>query len=1452
MKKITFTALFVLSALSVSAQNGWIDMTDSYIINPRFDNDDTTTGWEGTPLGAYNPKENAEHYEKNYDTYQNINGLKAGKYRVSLNAFYRMGSSDNDYDLYSSGNYSESLHAVLYARTSEGEFTTPIMPSSSAALEESLGGGTSTVNWWDTTPLYIPNNMESAYYWFEAGNYENTLECEVGTNGELTIGIRKSTTTAGDWTCLDNWNLEYFGEIIPVTSVSFSKTSIELTRSESMELTVNVSPQDATNPDVTWSSSNTNIATVDNKGRVTAINTGVCYIIARSKDDATKTARCKVTVKDYALTSKDIVINEIMAANVDVYLDPSYNYGSWVELYNPTSRDIILDNLYVTDDPNNLTKNRLIDNYGILPAKGYALLNFDHFEVWTAPSYRQINDKLDCDGGTIIISDGTNIITQQDYPAAISRTSYARKTDGGAEWGVTGNPSPGMSNQSNGGFATQQLAAPIVDKDAQLFTGTLQISVNIPQGATLRYTTDGTAPTLENGQSSTTGLFSIKNTTCYRFRLFQNGYLPSTVVTRSYIYDNGNYPFPIISVVTDDKHINSSEMGVFQRGPNGRPGNGQGSNCNWNMEWDRPVSFEYITTDNECIVSQECDLSTCGGWSRAWEPHSFKLKATKTYDFKNFFEAQLFEEKPFIKSKTLQIRNGGNDNWSRIKDAGIQQIVARSGFNVDYQAWQPVHVFFNGQHYAVLNMREPNNKHYAYANYGIDTDEMDQFEISPDSGYRQMEGTDESFLRLIELSETAENEESYKEIQKLLDIDEYINYMAVELYVGNWDWPQNNVKGFRDVNDGRFRFVLFDLDGAFSTSTPFSTFFGKQNYTFDSLHGFDHSLNMNMSGTRRNDEIKFVTLFKNMLKNTTFRKKFIDTFCIVGGAIFQSSHVKRIIDEMSSYLSTGGHVDPYGTANDIKNNFTLSYNNNMMNQLKSCSDMKLSSTARQSVSISTNTTGAKLLINDTEVPYSEFNGYLFAPITVKAEAPAGYKFIGWTSDGTTKRETIFDMGSNWKYYDQGSLDGSNWTGRFYSDTQWESGASPIGYGKDQPTTTEGNLSCYYFRKSFTLDKTPATDDEFVLDFTIDDGMVIYVNGVEAGRYNMNSGNVSYDTFATTYAPGNPDTGTMTLSGSLFKKGTNVIAVEVHNNQLSSSDIVWDAALSSIIHDNTSEYISTNAEYALPNNGSLQLRAVFEEISEDNLIAEGITPIRINEVSAANSMYINDYFKKNDWIELYNTTQEDIDIAGMYISDNTEKPQKYQVPEDNAMLNTIIPANGYKIIWCDKLENIGEDIHTSFKLAAEGGDVLITTDSYADTLTYDMHIGTQTFGRYPDGANNTYAMNIPTIAKSNMLSSYDTLFIAPAEPEPDAIRPYIKEGGITIAYVDGAVNVKSEESPISSIGIYNTLGMPMPVNAIMRAGRQFASLNVTTLPKGVYVVKATTQMGDECHIKFIIK
>ncbi|MBR1668930.1 MAG: T9SS type A sorting domain-containing protein, partial [Bacteroidaceae bacterium] len=128
----------------------------------------------------------------------------------------------------------------------------------------------------------------------------------------------------------------------------------------------------------------------------------------------------------------------------------------------------------------------------------------------------------------------------------------------------------------------------------------------------------------------------------------------------------------------------------------------------------------------------------------------------------------------------------------------------------------------------------------------------------------------------------------------------------------------------------------------------------------------------------------------------------------------------------------------------------------------------------------------------------------------------------------------------------------------------------------------------------------------------------------------------------------------------------------------------------------------------------------------------------------------------------------------------------------------------------------------------------------------------TFGRYPDGGNDTYVMNQPTIAKANQIGSYDTLYIKPVTPEPDAIRSYTKEGGITIACVGGVINVKSEDSPIRSIMLYNTSGMKMDVTTSVRNGERFVTVPVASLPKGIYIVSATTESGDECHIKVFVR
>lgn len=1384
--KFPYFALFFVSLFLTNhsfAQQQWIDVTDNFIKNANYDTNESTY-WEGTTLSFVGPKENAEHYSKTYDTYQDLSGLLPGKYRLSLNAFYRMGEAVNDYELYKSGNYSDSQNAKLYASSSNNYYEVGILPISSGAVDQSFGGASSAVGapqgWWgERSGPYVPNNMEAAYYWFEAGYYKNVLECEVGSDGNLRIGIKKDVTISADWTCIDSWKLEYYGKVVKVTSIALSETSCEMSVNESKQLSYNIIPANATYSKLTWTSSNSKVATVDENGMVKANEKGTCTITATATDGSGIKATCRVTVTNGGTASaENIVINEIMASNIDVYRDPSTNFGSWVELYNPTTKGVNLGGLYVTDDPSDLTKHRLIDDYGVLPAKGYAILNFDHFEVWTINSYRQIDDKLDCNGGTIIISDGKSILAQQDYPEAIGRVSYARMKDGDGEWGITGNPSPGKSNEINGGFATEQLPEPIVDKDACVINGSITINVSIPSGATLRYTTDGTAPTLSNGKVSTSCSFTINATTCYRFRLFQNGKLPSKVVTRSYISSN-NEPFPIISVVTDPMNIDgSTDYGLFKKGQYGRVGNDPGSGvCNWNMDWDRPVNFEYITTDNECVVSQECDFSMCGGWSRAWTPHSFKLKATKTYDLQNTFDYQFFDEKPYLKHKTLQIRNGGNDTGSRIKDAAIQMIAARSGLYVDYQCWQPVHVYINGKNHGILNMREPNNKHFAYSNYGIDTDLMEQFEISPDSGYVQMVGTGEYFRQLCDLATNSSDPSTYEQIKTLLDIDEYINYMAVELYCGCNDWPQNNVKGFRDLNDGKFHFVLFDTDFALNENSPLSRFRNCQYYTFNSLLGYNYAEDRSIQGERyQNKEIEFVTLFLNMLKNEDFKKQFIDTYCLLGGSVYTPERVKEIVNEMATYLSSGNYVNPWNTANDVMNKFSASRQSSMISHLASY--FGLSSSSKQNVTLSSDVEGAQILVNGMEVPTGKFSGSLFAPITYKAEAPSGYRFVGWTGDGAIDGATskVFTTGSKWSYADS-DVSSSNW--KMLLSSFKNSGNAPLGYGKDGiATKLTGNRLAYYFGRSFNLADVPSSKDRFVLNFTIDDGLVVYVNGVEAGRYNMPSGSVGDNTAASTYAPNNPDTGSLELNPSLFRRGTNYMAVEVHNNSTTSSDIYWDAELTHTVPVETGgNYMSTDAELTLEQGGNYNLIACFEPIDDAELVANGTTPVKVNEVSAGNTMYVNDYFKKDDWIELYNTTSKPIDVAGMYLSDDESNTKKYQIP--SGAVNTIIEPHGHLIIWASK-RNDNTQLHASFKLGnADGEKVILTSadESWSDCLTYNAHSGVQSVGLFPDGSNNVYLMEAPTIGKSNQMNTSAT-FLAyyqpggdePDEPdEPDAIE-----------------------------------------------------------------------------------
>ena len=191
-------------------------VTDKFLVNPDFKGDDLKTGWSGTEFGSYGPKENAEHYNKTYDTYQDVNGgMKPGVYAVGVKAFYRAGNAQPAYDNFKADN-AASKYAKLYAKigsmTREQAIVSPCAP----LLTEMQGKGSeSSATDAETGETYwFPNNMEAAeYYMHTLGHYDNKVLIAVNAETDtLRLGVKKSSGVDGDWSIFDDFSLTYYGK----------------------------------------------------------------------------------------------------------------------------------------------------------------------------------------------------------------------------------------------------------------------------------------------------------------------------------------------------------------------------------------------------------------------------------------------------------------------------------------------------------------------------------------------------------------------------------------------------------------------------------------------------------------------------------------------------------------------------------------------------------------------------------------------------------------------------------------------------------------------------------------------------------------------------------------------------------------------------------------------------------------------------------------------------------------------------------------------------------------------------------------------------------------------------------------------------------------------------------------------------------------------------------------
>ncbi|MGD1846985.1 MAG: lamin tail domain-containing protein, partial [Salibacteraceae bacterium] len=227
---------------------------------------------------------------------------------------------------------------------------------------------------------------------------------------------------------------------------------------------------------------------------------------------------------------------------------------------------------------------------------------------------------------------------------------------------------------------------------------------------------------------------------------------------------------------------------------------------------------------------------------------------------------------------------------------------------------------------------------------------------------------------------------------------------------------------------------------------------------------------------------------------------------------------------------------------------------------------------------------------------------------------------------------------------------------------------------------------------------------------------------------------------------------------------------------------------------------------------------------------------INEVMADNQGFISDEHNdaNDDWVEIYNPNAMDVDVADMYITDDITNPTKYRFPTGSNA--TVIPANGYLIVWCDNQQTQAGPLHTNFVLSeTNGGTVRLTHvdgTTLIDEITFNALATNESFGRESDGATNF------------------TTFVAGSTMEP---TPGSANGVVGIELLnDNNTSFQAYPNPVDGSEVFfNQMANVVVFNVVgqvVTQARQVNQLSVDGWESGIYLVR--TEQGET--IRLIVK
>ncbi len=577
---------------------------------------------------------------------------------------------------------------------------------------------------------------------------------------------------------------------------------------------------------------------------------------------------------DYA--AKRVAITEVCADNLTLALDGDGRSSDYIELYNPSFTSVPLGGFCLTDGED-VETGRLLPEIMLAP-RSYLLLFADGSGRGLTVSEDEeqgdgektalyLDFKLRKTGETLILADGAGrMIDRVEVPALAADVSYARLADG---WHTVKNGTPGESNEGLSPIVLPTLEAPVFSAESGFYDEPFLLALTAKEGESVHYTTDGSMPTAdaarytepiliedasdaENVYAAITGISregdyspaeKIDKGTLVRAVSVNGAGEVSRAVSQIYFVGYGERPayegIPVLSMEAEPEDFFSADRGIYMLGDNftdwyenygGRErmhpslysGNVSGSGYSGNLSRsfsanyahpdrtkERRVKVTLFDGEKNFVGEEEIGVRIRGGASRNMRQKGF-----------NFYDREAYGEDVLgLGAKMLRTSGSLDTNVTMLRDVFNQSLVAKEA--LDTQPGEPCIVFLNGEFWGLYNLQARYGEEYYREKYGIAEDNL--VVIKRESHVSV--GEEEDLALYQELLDYAqENDlsmpEHYEAIGEMMDVQSFIEQYCFEIYIGNSDWPLNNVccwrvreaDGDNPYTDGRWRWGVYDTD----------------------------------------------------------------------------------------------------------------------------------------------------------------------------------------------------------------------------------------------------------------------------------------------------------------------------------------------------------------------------------------------------------------------------------------------------------------------------------------------------------------------------------------------------------------------------------------------------------------------------------------------------------------